>query len=103
MPKWERLCAIEEAPGPGDVREIEVGAVTLCVANLEGELCVLDNVCPHREGPLGQGWVEGRTVVCPWHAWAFDCRTGIAEPPEHAQVNVYPVRTEGEEVLVDLA
>lgn len=102
MAQWVRLCAVEEAPGPGDVREIEIGSQALCLANIEGELHVLDNLCPHRQGPLGQGWIEGQSVVCPWHAWAFDCRTGIAEEPENAQVKVFPVRTEKDEVLVDL-
>ena len=81
-----------ETPGP-----------SICLANVEGRLCALNNLCPHREGPLGQGWIEGNTVVCPWHAWAFDCKTGLAEPPERAQVKVYPVRIEGDTVLADLS
>ena len=98
-----RLCAIDETPAPGDVREIEAEGKTFCLANVEGELHLLDNLCPHREGPLGQGWIEGKTVVCPWHAWAFDCRTGVAEPPEQAEVKVYPLRTEAGTVLVDIS
>ncbi|MGI4830468.1 MAG: Rieske (2Fe-2S) protein [Janthinobacterium lividum] len=103
MANWVRLCAVEEVPAAGDLREIEVEASTICLANIDGELRALDNLCPHREGPLGQGWIEGQTVVCPWHAWAFDCRTGLAEPPERAQVKVYPVRREEGTVLVDLS
>ena len=32
--------------------------------------------CPHQGGPLAEGWLEGRLVTCPWHAWCFDLRTG---------------------------
>ena len=102
MAEWVRLCAIEEAPPAGDLREVEVAGKTLCFANIDGQLHAIDNLCPHRAGPLGQGWIEGQAVVCPWHAWAFDCRTGIAEEPERAQVKVYPVRAEDGAVLVDL-
>jgi nitrite reductase (NADH) small subunit len=49
------------------------------------------------------GWLEGEAVVCPWHAWAFDTRTGEALPPERGKVDVVPVRIEGEDVLIDLA
>jgi nitrite reductase/ring-hydroxylating ferredoxin subunit len=28
------------------------------------------------EGPLGHGALHGYTLVCPWHAWEFDVRTG---------------------------
>ena len=102
MATWVRLCAVEAAPPVGEVQEIEAGAETLCLANVDGALHVLENWCPHRQGPLGQGWVEGQAVVCPWHAWAFDCRTGVVEAPEQGQVKVYPVRTEGNDVLVEL-
>ena len=103
MANWVRLCAVEEAPAAGELSEVEAGTVTVCLANIDGQLRALDNLCPHRQGPLGQGWVEGQTVVCPWHAWAFDCRTGVAEAPEQAQVKVYPLQTEDGTVLVDLS
>ena len=103
MAEWVRLCAVEELPAAGEVREIEAAGQMLCLANIDGTFHVLDNLCPHRQGPLGQGWIEGQAVICPWHAWAFDCRTGIAEEPEKALVKVFPTRTEEGTVLADLA
>jgi len=100
---WVRLCAVEEAPAPDSLSEVEVDGLVLCVANIEGSLHAMENLCPHRQGPLGQGWIEGQAVVCPWHAWAFDCRTGVAEEPEKAHVKVFPLRTEDGTILVDLA
>ena len=102
MSHWVRLCAVREAPAEGKVIEAEAEGVGLCLARMDGELAAVDNWCPHRRGPLGEGWIEGRAVVCPWHAWAFDLKTGVAEPPERARVEVFPVRVEGEDVLVDL-
>lgn len=100
---WVRLCAVNEAPKVGEVMEAEAAGVAVCVANVEGKLCALDNWCPHRRGPLGQGWLEGAGVVCPWHSWVFSTETGMAEPPERAHVNVFPVKVEGDDVLVDLS
>ena len=82
--------------------EAEANGVAVCLANVDGRLAALDNWCPHRHGPLGQGWLEGEAVVCPWHSWAFNTRTGKAEPPERAQVDVLPVKVEGDEVWIDL-
>jgi nitrite reductase (NADH) small subunit len=100
--KWVRLCKLAEAPPVGQVAEAEVEGVAICLANVNGELSALDNVCPHRQGPLGQGWLEGTAVVCPWHSWAFDVKTGLAEYPVHERVDVFPLRVEGEDVLVDI-
>lgn len=99
---WQRLCGAAEAPAPGAVIEVEVGGRVVCLANVDGELAALDNICPHRLGPLGQGWVEGCAVVCPLHCWAFDVKTGVAAYPDKGQVAVFPVRVEGESVLVAL-
>jgi nitrite reductase (NADH) small subunit len=104
MAQWVRVCSVAEAPEEGKVMEAEVaGGIGICLARLKGELSALDNWCPHRRGPLGAGWIEGEAVVCPWHSWAFNLKTGVAEYPEKERVDVFPVKTEGEDVLVDIA
>ena len=54
--------------------EALVGDGTYAVCNAGGEIHALDGICPHAGGPLGQGALHGTTLVCPWHAWEFDCR-----------------------------
>ena len=103
MAEWVRLCGADEAPKPGEVIEAEAAGVAVCLANVNGRLSALDNVCPHRQGPLGGGWLEGEAVVCPWHSWAFSTVTGEAEPPERARVAIFPVKIEGPDVLVNLS
>ena len=101
--QWVRLCSVAEAPAEQAVMEAEVDGVSVCLARLHGELLAVDNWCPHRQGPLGQGWIEGDAVVCPWHSWAFNLKTGTGEYPEGNQVAPFPVRIEGADVLIKLA
>lgn len=103
MSGWVRLCAASEAPAEGNLLEAEANGVAVCLARINGELHALDNVCPHRQGPLGQGWIEGNAVVCPWHSWAFNVHIGIAEPPEKARVATLPVKQENDAVFVGLS
>lgn len=103
LAQWVRLCAASEAPSSGEVKETETQGIAICLANVDGKLAALDNWCPHRRGPLGQGWLEGNAVVCPWHSWAFDTTTGQAEPPDSGRVDVLPVKVEGDEILVDIS
>ena len=102
MAQWVRVCGVSEAPTEGQVMEAEAQGVSLCLARVNGELAALDNWCPHRQGPMGQGWIEGNTVVCPWHAWSFDVRSGQSEFPGNEQLVVFPVKVEGDEVLVEM-
>ena len=102
MGRWVKVCRLAEAPQPGDVTEAKAEDIAICLANVDGRLSAVDNICPHRQGPLGQGWIDGKSVVCPWHAWSFNLRTGEAEHPVHAKVEVFPVRIEEDEVLVEI-
>lgn len=72
------------------------------ICNVDGTLYAMEGTCPHRNGPLAFGALQGHTVVCPWHAWEFDCRTGASDVNEDLRLAVYPVRVEDGDVLVEL-
>ncbi len=42
--------------------------------NEQGELFALENVCPHMQAPLSNGWIckESNSITCPFHALEFD-------------------------------
>jgi nitrite reductase/ring-hydroxylating ferredoxin subunit len=42
--------------------------------NSQGEVFALENVCPHMQAPLSNGWVceKRNTIICPFHALEFD-------------------------------
>jgi len=102
MSEFVRVCAKSELPTSGEAREFTAGDKTLCIAHEFDGISAMDNVCPHRGGPLGQGMVEGGKVICPWHAWAFDTKTGAAQHTPQTKVEVYEVKVDGEDVLVKL-
>lgn len=102
MAQFVKLCSLAEAPALNTVKELEADGRAICLANVNGKLAALDNWCPHRQGPLGQGTVEGDTVMCPWHAWAFNVTTGQAEHTSHAKVDVFAVKVEDENVMIEM-
>jgi nitrite reductase (NADH) small subunit len=102
LASFTKLTTRSELPAVNEVREFPCGDKTICVANVEGAISAIDNVCLHRGGPLGQGMIEGSKVVCPWHGWQWDPKTGEAAHNPGAKVAIYPLRVEGEDVLIDL-
>ena len=100
-----KICGRTELPAPGQMREMPAGGAegkVLCVANDGGTYAAVDNVCPHRGGPLAEGSLEDGKVMCPWHAWAFDMKTGICDHDAKEKVAVYPLTFEGDDVMVTL-
>ena len=97
-----RITSKSDLPADGQAKEFIAGDRTICVANVGGAYSAMDNVCLHRGGPLGQGMVEDGKIVCPWHGWQYDPKTGEAAHNPSAKVAVYRLTIEGEDVLVDL-
>jgi nitrite reductase (NADH) small subunit len=87
MREMVRVCDEADLPREGQVCEAAGGR--LCVARVNGQIAVLDNICPHNDGPLGQGMIENGRVICPYHAWAFDLKTGEELSNPSAKVLVY--------------
>ncbi|MGH9585476.1 MAG: Rieske (2Fe-2S) protein [Acidobacteriaceae bacterium] len=102
MSEFQRIMGVSELPPPGEAREVAYDGRVLCIANSGGVISAMDNVCPHRGGPLGQGIVEDCKLVCPVHAWAFDLETGAATHAPRSKVDLYEVKIEGEDVLLRL-
>ncbi len=102
MADFIKLTAEAELPLGDEAKEFPCGARSICVANVNGVYSALDNVCPHRGGPLGQGMIEGSKVVCPWHGWAWDTKTGQAVQDPSMKVAVYPLKIEGGDVLIEI-
>ena len=85
----------------GEVMLVEVGGEDVLLANLGGEFYAIGDECTHAGGSLSQGDVEGGVVECPVHGSPFDIRTGEnTGPPAAEPVQAYPVRIEGEDILV---
>jgi nitrite reductase (NADH) small subunit len=96
-----KIAAQSELPGVNAVKEFVCGDKTICVANVNGEISAMDNICLHRGGPLGEGVISKGKVVCPWHGWEWNPKTGEAGPPG-AKIAVYPVKIEGGDVLIEI-
>jgi len=96
-----KVAALSEVP-PDSVIEVSVGDNRYAICNLSGEIRALDGICPHQGGYLGQGNVADGRVICPWHAWEFDCRTGESHLDPDQRVPTYPVKVEGNEIFLQV-
>lgn len=97
-----KIASIHELPPNNEAKEFLCGDKTICVANVNGVISAMDNVCLHRGGPIGQGVIEKGKVVCPWHGWAWDPKTGEATHNPNARVAIYPLKIENGDVLIEL-
>ena len=95
-----RLARVSELPD-GAMKIVFNDLVVL--ANTAGRLHAFGNVCPHAAGPIGEGWLEGCIVECPWHNGQWDITTGKALTElATADIPVFEVRVVGDDIEVRL-
>jgi 3-phenylpropionate/trans-cinnamate dioxygenase ferredoxin subunit len=100
--RWVRIAGAEEIP-PGAARTFDVDGRPIAVANVNGSLYAIDDLCTHDDGPLGDGRVTGYSIECPRHGARFDVRTGaVLRMPAVAPIRTWRVRVEGAEILVEV-
>lgn len=93
------------------------------VFRIGNEYFAYENLCPHAGGPLCQGRRLPRTleilgpdktsiglafsstdlhIVCPWHGYEFDIRTGRHPGNPDLVLKRYPIRVDGDRILVTI-
>ena len=85
---------------PGHSRTVDVDGREIALFNVGGTIYALENACPHQGAPLADGWIEGATVTCTWHAWCFNLTDGRMAYGGFAGVDAFEVRVEDGAVRV---
>ncbi|HXG95157.1 MAG TPA: Rieske (2Fe-2S) protein [Blastocatellia bacterium] len=89
---------------PGQGITVEINGQQVALFNCNGEIVALDGTCPHRGGPIGEGYVDchNLTVQCPWHGWTFSLTNGVSPVNPMAKVQKFDVLVESDEIKVAL-
>lgn len=100
MADFVKVATTADVP-PGTVIEVEYEGEPVALANVDGEYLAIGGTCTHQGGPLGEGELEGATVICPWHGGIFNLRSGQVEgPPPARNVPAYRVQVEGSDIKI---
>ena len=82
---------------------LEIEDKRIALFNLGGRFYALDDTCPHADGPLSEGSIEGEDVECPWHGSRFNIKSGeVTAPPAVESVTRYNVRVTGDDIEVEV-
>jgi nitrite reductase/ring-hydroxylating ferredoxin subunit len=101
MANFVRVAVTSELE-PGQCKPVTAAGRELALYNVGGQFYATDNTCTHRGGPLGEGFLEGSIVTCPWHGWTFDVTSGVCPVNPNVAIARYPVKVEGTDVQVEI-
>jgi nitrite reductase (NADH) small subunit len=104
-----------------DRKVVVVQGVEIGVFRLEDSFFAYENTCPHMGGPVCQGKLINRVeevlasdktamglrfspdvinIVCPWHGFEYDIRTGAHQGNASLKLKPYKVKLAGDDVFL---
>jgi nitrite reductase/ring-hydroxylating ferredoxin subunit len=101
-PEGYEVVLHKDALEKGRIIEIIIAGTAIAVAHVDQRYYAIANACPHADGPLGEGQLDGTLVTCPYHGWQFDLTDGSCKTNPYAKVTTYPVQVVGDAVCVKL-
>jgi nitrite reductase (NADH) small subunit len=93
MSAWLKLCPIEEIPVLGSRVMPRMNRASIAIfRSSDDAIFAVEDLCPHKGGPLSQGIMHGNKVTCPLHAWNIDLTSGEACAPDAGCAKTFPTR-----------
>ena len=98
--KWHYVADGTDIP-LREGRRVRYGDYDVALFNVGEGFLAVDNRCPHRQGPLADGIVAGKSVFCPLHSWKISLESGCAIAGGEGSVSTYPIKVvEGKVYIV---
>ena len=112
---FQQITTIDQVPA-GTMKGFELNGKSVLVSNIGGRFYAIKGKCTHLGGILANGKLDGNVVTCPRHGSKFDVTTGknLSGPAvgvfkvfsllsiKVADETVFPVKVEGNNLLVDV-
>ena len=86
----------------GEMMGLEVNGERILLVNVDNHIYAYADACPHQKSRLSEGTLTDKILRCARHHWEFDICSGSGVNPQNSCLTVFPIRLNGEEILVDV-
>lgn len=87
---YHQLCPADTF-GEGDGKPFHVDGTHLAVFKYQDKFYAVDNRCPHMGYPMSEGSVRDGVLICHWHHWEFDLKSGGCFLASGDDLKAFPV------------
>jgi toluene monooxygenase system ferredoxin subunit len=98
---FQRVAKIEDV-WSGEMLGLEVNGEPVLLVNIDNHIYAYADICPHQSSRLSEGTLTEKILRCARHHWEFNVCTGSGVNPQNTCLTLYPIRVEGEDILVDI-
>lgn len=96
------VARLDEVPAMGK-KLIQIDGQEILLVNLKGAIYAVENECPHQGAPMSGALLKDTYLSCPRHGYRFELKDGSCKEHPEYKLKTWPVRLEGNEIIVELA
>ena len=100
MSEYTKVASLSELSS-GEMKMVTVDEEDILLANVDGTIHAVSDLCSHADASLSDGYIEEGEVECPLHGSRFNLATGESlNLPADEPLKVYEIKVEGDDILV---
>ena len=101
-PTFIDVASVNDLPS-GRTKKFATDNSAILLANVDGKIYAVDDMCTHEDSSLSLGCLKGELVYCTLHGSRFNVRTGEPmEEPATEALQRYEVRIQNNRIEVSL-
>lgn len=97
---WVKVFGREILQANDFVRFADAGGRKICIIKTGNEFFATQPYCPHAGAALGFGMCREGKLVCPYHRYEYDLKTGRGNPGQGDYIDLYPVELRADGLYV---
>jgi 3-phenylpropionate/trans-cinnamate dioxygenase ferredoxin subunit len=102
MADFIAVAQLEKLP-PGRGTSVKVSDKDVALFNVDGNVCAIDDTCPHAGSSLGMGKLDGQIVTCRSHGMKFNVTNGCFAGTSDVALASYPVQIVDGQIMVSVS
>jgi nitrite reductase/ring-hydroxylating ferredoxin subunit len=99
--KWYPVPGIE-LTGEPFIKKVKLSGKGIIIVGYQSNFYALGATCPHAGAELSGGWCTEGKLICPFHRYSYDLKTGKGSPGQNDYVDSYAVEIRAGEVYVGI-
>ena len=84
----------------GAMKLVRIQGLPILLIKQEGQIYVIDNRCPHMGCGFSGGALDCNVIICPFHDWRFNLKTGEYEADPEFKITSFEWKIENGKIWV---
>jgi 3-phenylpropionate/trans-cinnamate dioxygenase ferredoxin subunit len=88
---WTKILPAAEFTSDNFIRLIRIEGKKICLVKAGDEFFATQSRCPHANADLSQGFCKDKKLICAFHRYEYDLKTGRGAAGQGDYINIYPL------------